>query len=338
MIGWDEVLRIYNQTGIVVWSSRGVNPNEKENIPITEMPNAGSIAQLNELTNIMNACMQEIRALLGVPVYRDGSDLKPRMGQAVVENQEANANNVTDFIARSYRTLIQETLHKCAIMRWDDAVLRDNKDDLMDTIFEVAVEMKPTAYERQQTEQQIQLAMSAAPPLISFKDAFYIRNIKNYKLQQLYLSSMIEKNKKEAMQQAQANAQQNQQLQAASLQQKAKGDAELQQQKIQMESSLKEAENRAKKEQILLQGLLAIVEKTGGIPDILQPLTQQMIQNVAMPLVAENAQMKQGLAQMAQQQQMQQAQEQQQGAQEMQQQQQGEPPAEEQQPEQSQMQ
>lgn len=293
VIGWEEVLKIRNQKGVVLWSSRGLNPNEpNREPPIQEMANAGSVAQLNEINNIMAACMMEIRAVLGVPVYRDGSDLKPRMGQAVVENQETNSNNVTDFINHSARSILEETLHKVCILKWDEAVLKQGRQDLMDTKFEVRVDVKPTASEKTILENMLQTAMQEN--LLSFADAFKVRQIKNYKLAQIFLSSTTEKNKKEAQQAQQQNVEQNAQVQQASAQQAAEQQLALQQHKMRMESEMAESQLRREKEKLLLQGLLTMADTaiTAGVdvPEIWKPVMAQMIANVSVPIQVENNQ------------------------------------------------
>lgn len=293
ILGWEEVLKIRNQKGVVLWSSVGLDPNMRnERPPIEEIANAGSVAQLNEINNIMTACMMEIRALLGVPVYRDGSDLKPRMGQAVVENQETNSNNVTDFINHSARSIWQETLYKVCILKWDELVLKQGRQDLMDTKFEITVEMMPTASEKITIENMINVAMQEQ--LLSFADAFKVRQIKNFKLAQIFLSSTAEKNKKAADQAKQQDIKANAQAQQASAQQAAQQQLALQQQKAQMDSDMADAALRRKKEELLLSGLLTMADTaiTAGtdIPEIWKPVMAQMIANVSVPVQVENHQ------------------------------------------------
>lgn len=296
-IGWEEVVKIRNQKGVVLWSSRGLNPNEiNRTPPIVEMANAGSVAQLNELNNVMDRCYQEIRSLLGVSMFRDGSDLKPRMGQAVVENQNASANNVTDFINNAARSLIQETLHKCLILHWDDQVIKNDRSDLMPVTFQVAVEMYATDYEKEQVERNIAIGMQEQ--MLSMKDAFYIRSIKNFKLQQLYLASTVEKNKREAQQAQQQNVEQTAKVQQESAQQAAALQMKADDIKYQRESQTKQIELTGQKELEIISGLFAIYAK-GPLPEELRPLATVAISNVMLPLLAENQQLKGGLNAMA---------------------------------------
>lgn len=293
-----EVIKIYNQTGNLVWNSRGLDPSEQQRKPIEEMPNAGSIAQLNELTNIMVSCYGEMRDLIGVSIYLDGGQVGDRTAATLAEGQVKNATNVSQHIYNGFTALLKETLYKACIMEWDEVVLSKNADgsELMDTVFQISVELKETAYEKQQIEAMIAVAMKSVDatgqPLLSFKDAFKIRNIKNFKLAEMYLSNMVEQNKKHAEQVAQQNSQQNAQAQQQSAAQAAQQAQQLAEQQAQLESAQKDVDLKREKEKILLQGVVGIYEsaiKAGtGIPDELKPLFTQVISNVSMPLVMEN--------------------------------------------------
>lgn len=297
-----EVVKIYNQTGNVIWSSRGLDPLQRQEVPIREMPNAGSVAQLSELVNVKNDSMQELRSVWGVPLYRDGSDLPPRMGAAVIENQTTNSNNVTDFINFSDKCLWEETLHKVCIMHWDEMVLRQNKTEWMDTVFEVSIELKPTAYEKQMLENNIQIGMksidqSTGKPLLSFKDAFKIRNIQDYKLAELYLANVTERNEKVARQKQKEDQESNMQSQQQTAQQSAQAQQQMQEKELEMKEKMADEALRRQKELALLNGIMGIYDsaiKAGtGIPDELKPLVSQVISNVSMPLVEENKDMQQ---------------------------------------------
>lgn len=292
-----EVLKIYNQTGNLVWSSRGLDPNEQQRKPIEEMPNAGSIAQLNELTNIMASCYQEMRDLIGVSIYLDGGQVGDRTAATLAEGQVKNATNVSQHIYNGFTSLMQETLYKCCLIKWDEVVLAKNADSsLMDTEFQISVKLKDSAYEKQILEQMIAIAMKSVDatgqPLLTFKDAFKIRNIEDCKLAEMYLANMVEENKRHAATTAQQNAQQNAQAQQQSAQQAAQQAQQLQQQKIQMEQAADDASLRRQKELALLNGVMGIYDnliKAGGtMPAELRPLVTQVISNVAMPLVMEN--------------------------------------------------
>lgn len=308
------ILKIRNQTGVVLWSSAGLNPNDRnERPPIEGVANAESVAQLTELNNQRQAAMQEIRSLLGVPLYRDGSDLPPRMGAAVVENQTTNSNNVTDFLKNAYHQVVQETLYKICLIKWDEAVIKNDRTDLMNTVFQVMVEMKPTAYEKQLIENNIAIWSKTIDgngnPLLSPKDVFRIRQIKNFKLQDMYLASVVESNQRKAQQDKDKREQANIQAQQQTAMLSAQEAAKQQQEKISAEKDMLEFKSTKDKELATVNGLWAAIGKGLVSPDVAMPVIQQLIPNITIPLALENKNMQEGIQQQQMQEQMQQQQE-----------------------------
>lgn len=315
-----EGLRIYNQTGNVLWSSRGLNPNDRQAPPIEEMTNAGSIAQLQELVNVKNDSMQEIRSVWGTPLYRDGSDLPPRMGQAVVENQNVNANNVTDFINFADKCLWEETLYKVNILRWDDVVLRDGRTELMDTEFQTTLELKPTEYEKKKLQDRINIAMqtidpSTGKPLITLKDALKVENIKNFKLAEMYLANVEETNTKRAQQDKDKREQANIQSQQQTAEQAATVAQQQQDAKIAAEKEMLDFKSTKEKEFQILVVYGEIASKGLPIPPFISSLTQLLYPNIAIPLGIENDDMEKGMQAKAMEEKMEAAQQQQQSQQ-----------------------
>ncbi len=195
---------------------------------------------------------------------------------------------------------------------WQDVVTdkKETSDDLINTKFKVFVKMRQTAYERQLLEQNISVAMQTVDgngnPLISFKDAFTIRNIKNFKLAELYLANKIEENKKRAREDSEKLQEQNAQVQQASAKMAADEAKKLQDEKLDAEKDMKEFEATKQKEIELLKGFMAICAKdeTGTMVKILMPAIQQLVPNIAVPLQQENKQMVQGIQMQAMQEQM----------------------------------
>lgn len=308
-----EGLKIYNQSGNVFYSSKGLNPNENQDVPIHEMANAGSVQQLQELVNVKNDSMQELRSVWGVPLYRDGSDLPPRMGQAVVENQNTTANNVTDFINFSDKCLWEETLYKIVLLHWDDVVLKEQRTELMDTEFQVTLELKPTVYEKEKLAKRVDIAMatidpSTGKPLITLKDALKVENIKNYKLAEMYLANVEESNTKRSEQDKSKREQANIQSQQQSAQLAADEAKKLQEDKLAADKQAADEQSTRNKELALLNGFMQAIGKGIIDPSVIMPAIQQLVPNIAIPLAVENKQMQQGIQMQAQQEAMQQEQ------------------------------
>lgn len=78
-----------------------------------------------ELSNVLEGIRAEIRQLIGVPQYRDGSDVGERTSGVLQEQQEAASYNVTDFILNSNNQVWEETFYKLCLLHWNDIVKKN---------------------------------------------------------------------------------------------------------------------------------------------------------------------------------------------------------------------
>ena len=309
-IDWEEVLRIFNQTGTEVWSSKGIDPLSKEMPAITNTAADDSIRKIMELTNVLAGIVAEIRQLIGVPQYRDGSDVGDRTSGVLQEQQNAAAYNVTDFVLNANNQLWEETFYKVCLLHWNDIVIAEpeSADDMINTRFDVSVKMKATEYEKQQLEADIQrysqMPDAQGNPSLTLKDAMFIREIDDIKLARWYLTKTYEENMRRASKEAQKREESNAKVQQESLQQKAAFDKQAQQEEIEAQKDLAEFTSTKKKEELLLQGFLAAAAKdeSGNMIKIFMPAIQQLVPNITLPLQVENEQVQQGIAMAAQQQ------------------------------------
>lgn len=204
-IEWEEVMRIYDQTGNEIYSSEGVDPMRKEAPPLSNTVMDRDIEKVIGLTNVLLGQVAELRDLWGVPVYRDGSDVGDRTAAKLAEGQNQSSYNVTDFVLNANNQLWQETFYKICLLHWNDIVKEEpeSSNDMLNTRFSLKLKMKITEYEKQLLEQDIQ-RFSQMPdkngnPLLSPKDAMMLREIDNYKLACWYLSSTVEQNNRKAL-------------------------------------------------------------------------------------------------------------------------------------------
>lgn len=302
-IDWEEVVRIYDQTGNEIWSSRGIDPLQRENPPLSNTVRDESIEKVIGLTNILATIVQELRQLWGVPTYRDGSDVGDRTAGKLADSQNESSYNVTDYIVNANNQLWEETFYKICLLHWND-IVRDEpetRDDMLNTRFDLKIKTKATDYERQRLEQDIQ-RYSQVPdamgnPSITMKDALMLREIDDYKLACWYLDATVKKNQNLAKQQKQADVDANAKLQQQSNAQSAQNAQALEQQKeaFEMQKQRFIAESGEKKS--IIDGIFLVASKIPGgeLPTWLQALAQATISNVAMPLVAENTELQGGL-------------------------------------------
>lgn len=307
-IQWEEVVRIYNQTGNELWSSKGIDPMQREAPPLSNTVHDESIEKVIGLTNVLSTQVQELRQLWGVPQYRDGSDVGDRTPAKLAEGQNESSYNVTDYVLNANNQLWEETFYKLCLLHWNDIVKKEpeSENDMLNTRFDIRVKTKSTEYERQRLEQDIQrfsqMPDAQGNPSITLKDAMMIREImdeSNYKLATWYLETTYESNRRKAIDQSEKLQQQNQQLQMQSNQQAAQQDMEMQKEKIAAEKEMEEFKSTKKKEELLLSGVLAVAAKdeTGQLIRTFLPAIQQLVPNIAIPLMHENEKMQEQMAQ-----------------------------------------
>lgn len=298
-IAWEEVVRIYDQTGNELWSSKGLDPLQRESPPLSNTVRDESIDKVIGLTNVLASQIQELRQLWGVPQYRDGSDVGDRTPAKLAEGQNQSSYNVTDFILNSNNQLWEETFYKLCLLHWNDVVKAEpeSQSDMLDTRFDIKIKTKSTEYERQQIEVDIQrfsqMPDAQGNPSITLKDAIFIREIMdeyNYKLANWYLTTTMESNRRKAMEESQQLQAQNQQIQAQVAQQTAEKEFELQQRKMEAEKEMEEFKSIKKKEELLLSGVLTVAAKdeTGQLIRQFMPAIQQLVPNITINLAQEN--------------------------------------------------
>lgn len=318
IMSWEEVLRIFNQTGTEVWSSKGVDPLHPEQPAISNTAVDDAVRKIIELTGVLEGIRAEIRELIGVPPYRDGSDVGDRTSGVLQEQQNSASYNVSDFVLNGNNQLWEETFYKLCLLHWNDIVKTEpeSSDDMLNTRFKVAVKMKATEYENHLVEQDIQrfsqMPDANGQPLITPKDAVMIRNIQDYKLKCIYLDSVVKENRKKAIEDSQRLQKQNADIQQQSAAQAAEQQSQIASQQAQAEQALEQFKSSQAKELSFLNGIMNISAKGGMIPPEFLPVVQALIPNILIPLQQETKQAVQGIQQheMQEQQQAQQEQEQ----------------------------
>lgn len=302
-IDWLELVRIKNQLGVELYTSKGVDGITREAPAISAGTQSSNISKVIELTNVLAAIVNEIRQLIGTPTYRDGSDVGDRTAAKLAEGQNQSSYNVTDFILNANNQLWEDTYYKICLLKWNDIVKSEpeSKDDMINSRFKVTVKMKSTDYQRQLLEQDIQrfsqVVNKDGNPALSPKDAIMLREIEDYKLACFYLASTVEKNKRDAQKAVDRATQLNAQAQAQSNQQAGQQALQQLQAKMQIEAQMDKAKLEGAEKLAIINGIFMVAAKnpTGELPDYLKPLATQVIQNVAIPLVAENSELRGGL-------------------------------------------
>jgi len=239
-------------------------------------------------------------------MFRDGSDVGDRTAAKLAEGQNESSYNVTDFIVNANNQLWEETFYKVCLLHWNDIVKSEPEDkaDMLNTRFDLKIKTKATDYEKQRLEQDIQ-RYSQVPdamgnPSLTLKDAIMLREIDDYKLACWYLSATYEKNRKAADKQKADIVNQTAQQQQASNAQTGQNAIALEEQKHKWKMEEITAQQQGEDRAGLTTGLLNILAKTGGeVPETLKPLFSQVMQNISIGIVLDNAHTKQSIQEAA---------------------------------------
>lgn len=231
-----ELQRVYDQTGNVYYRSIKEDGDTRQQPPIQELRNDGSVAQIQAQIAVYNFYLERLRQDIGTNESVEGQSVNPKLGLGVMQNQITASNRTTEYIYEGYLSLMQNTCRKISILLWDNIIfggkeyrefIGDEKID--EAYFDVNIDMLPDEMERLKIDQKVETALSAG--VIDFQDAFKIGNIKNIKLKELYLSRAAKRKQQMEMEKNQANIQATTQAQVAS----AQATSQAKQQEMQVE-------------------------------------------------------------------------------------------------------
>jgi hypothetical protein len=307
-----DVQKIWEQTGKLYYRGRDAEGNRIP-VPITELANSGFSPQLQSLIQLYQFHYQVLKDELGEDPNLMNQAAQPRVAASNIEASRVLANNATEYMYDAYIYVMEETCKKIACLlnksvTYGAKKYRDllNEEDVKNRNFVATIKMLPQAQEIANLQIMMNNAISANPQLVMYLDPFKVVRIakENVDLAELYFRQAQKRFIKTEQEKAQSNSEQNAQIQQASLQAKAQGDA-----------ALLDKQTQAKQREIIIQGMFDLAKANIPMPTELKPLIAEMLQNVEMPLMMDNQQMEQAI----QQQQMEQMQMQQEAAMQQQQ-------------------
>ena len=248
----EDALRMYFQTGSVIGRSYTQEGDYNQGkVPIKELQSTSGASKTQMLLTNYNHYLNQIRTVTGLNEARDGSMPDPNSLVGLQKMAALNSNVATRHILDGslfiYKSLAEAITYRVAdILQYSDfkeefinqigkynvSILGDISD-LYIYDFGIFIELSPDEEQRQQLEQNIQMALSKGD--INLEDAIDIREIKNIKLANQLLklkrASKQQREEKMAMQQQAMQAQQAIKQQEMTIQ--------ANQQKLQMETQAK---------------------------------------------------------------------------------------------------
>lgn len=310
-----EAEKIWRQTGTLYYRGRDAEGNPLP-VPINELANSGFLNQMKGLIELYAFHYQVLKDELGEDPNLMTAAAQPRVTSANIEVSQQSGNSATDVYYRAYLYLMEDMAKKIACLlnasvKYGAKVYRVlRKEEVDNRRFSTKFLMMPDQYEIASFEAMMTAALQRTPDLILFIDPFKLKRVarENVKLAELLFMNGQKRMLRHQQQVAQQQSEQNAQIQMASAQSKAKGDAELAQMQADIKMQESQAKGQADKENTLLSSILKMYElsmQTGvSIPSAIQPLAQQVLANVAIPVTQQNQQMSQAIAMQQMQQQM----------------------------------
>jgi len=301
-----EVQKIWEQTGKLYYRGRDAEGNRIP-VPITELANTGFAPQLQALIQLYQFHYQVLKDELGEDPNLMNQAAQPRVAASNIQASQQLANNATEYMYDAYIYVMEESCKKIACLlnksvTYGAKKYRDllKQEDVKDRNFVATIKMLPTEMEIANLQAMMNNAIASNPQLIIYLDPFKAMRIakENVSLAELYFRQAQKRYIKTEQEKAQANSEQNAQIQQSSMQAKAQGD-----------SALLDKQTQAKQREIIIQGMFDLAKASIPMPVELKPLIAEMLQNVEMPLMMDNQQMEQAIQQQemeAQQQMMQQ--------------------------------
>jgi len=334
-----DVKKLYDQTGDLYYRGRDAEGNQVP-VPVTELANAGFLAQLQGLILLYDKHYSILKDELGEDPNLIANALQPRVAVSNIDTAQQQAQFATDYFYWAYTNCMAETAKKVACLlkhsvAYGAEVYRNivGVDDVEGRIFNAKVQMLPDQMELARFDALLQQAMAASPDLVLFVDPFQLTRVAKEDVK--LAEAIFRKAQKKMIIYNQTTAAENQQatiqgqMQAAQVAEQEKRATKEQESLMDIKKAqmTAEAQNRTAVLQMAASLYLKQQETGQPIPAELVPLMQSVMENVALAAVVSTDEQKQELAakmQAAQMQQMAMAQEAQAAAQES-----GLPPQEE---------
>lgn len=303
-----DVQRIWEQTGNLYYRGRDAEGNPIP-VPITELANAGFIGQMQALIELYNFNYKVLTDQLGEDPNLPQLAAQPRVTAGNVDTSVSITDDTTDHYYDAYKHVMEETANKVACLlnksvTYGAKVYRNllKEDEVKGRAFYTEFRMLPNDRELASFEAMLNNAIAKNDRLILYLDPFHLMKIakESTELAFLYFRNCQKKYIRTEQDIASKQQQDNANVQIQSSQAKAAADKQLQESKLNGEERL-----------ALVNGAFSILSKGLPVPDEFNKVLTGIIENVSMPLMIENEQIKQGIIQMQQQQQQQIGQEQQ---------------------------
>jgi len=291
-----DVMKLYDQTGTLYYRGRDDEGNQIP-VPITELSNSGFLPQMQGLISLYNFHYSVLKDELGEDPNLAAQALQPRVTSGNIDTAQQVAANATDYMYDAYVECMKQTARKVACLLHKSVTFGAQayrhllkQEDVGNRIFNTDVRLLPTSQEIMMLDQKMNQAIASNPQFAMYIDTFKILRIakEDVKLAEEYyrlsMKKMLESQQQQAAQQSQMNAQvQMQSAQMAEAEKRKSLEMELM-----MKKQISDMETANDLKKSMVAGLFGIYQKGLPVPEELKTLEQEVLQNIALPLFAEN--------------------------------------------------
>ncbi len=307
--------RLYDQTGDIYYRGRDAEGNPIP-IPIQELANTGFLGQMQGLIQDYQFWYQTLKDELGEDPNLITAALQPRVTAQNVETSQSTAAAATDHFYQAYAECMKMTARKISCLLKDSITYGAKayraivKQDISDRIFSTDIRFTPTQQEMAMFEATMQKALDNTPELALFITPFQLTRVaqEDVKLAELLFRQGQKKMLLWKQQTAQENQQTTIQGQIASAQAAEQSKQQTEQVKIDGDLQKVKMEGETMNKNAVVAMVTSLLSKGMPIPANLIPVVNVVMENIIIPLAAENDQQKVAIIQ-----QYQQAQQEQQG-------------------------
>jgi len=291
-----DVMKLYDQTGTLYYRGRDDEGNQIP-VPITELSNSGFLPQMQGLIQLYNFHYSVLKDELGEDPNLAASALQPRVTSGNIDTAQQVAANATDYMYDAYVECMKQTARKISCLlsqsvKYGAKAYRHllGERDVDSRVFNSDIRLLPTGQEIMMLDAKMNQAIASNPQFAMYIDTFKIIRIakEDVKLAEEYyrisMKKMLESQQQQAMQNQQMTIQGQMQAAQVAEQEKRKSlEMELEMKKM---ISDMETTNDIKKS--MVAGLFGLYQKGVPVPQELKALESEIIQNIALPLFAEN--------------------------------------------------
>lgn len=291
-----DVKKLFDQTGDLYY--RGLDEDDKPvGIPITEIPNTGFLPAIQGWVQTYQFHYQTLRDQLGEDPNLMAQALQPRVTQGNVISSQKEAENSTDYMYDAYLYVMEDTAKKVTCLLKDSVRFGAKayrhlmkEQDVEGRIFSATAKMLPTEQEIATLDAQMNQAIASNPDLPMYLNTFKILRIakEDVKLAEQYYHDAMKKMLESKMAQAQRQIKDNGEEQRMSAQVAEQEKRKSLQMELDIKKQISDAETANKLKEAMVAGIFGIYQKGVPVPPELKGLETEVIQNVGLPLFAEN--------------------------------------------------